>query len=65
MPFIFPTQPKASDRDWKSRDELFEMFMVEIGQYKRLPTWWIELVWAYVKQSELSERFKDWLKKKP
>ena len=46
-------------------DELFEMFMVEIGQYKRLPTWWIEWAWEYIKQSELSERFKDWLKKKP
>lgn len=62
MPFIFQT--KSQSIETKSKEELFEIFMVEIGQYKRLDTWWFEISWDYIKQSDLSNKFKDWLSKK-
>lgn len=47
-----------------SKDELFEMYMIEIWQYRKNSEWQIELVGEYIKSNELSNRFKDWLKNK-
>lgn len=61
MAFILKKQEDKKEN--LSRDEWFERFMIEIGQYKKTDKW-IELVWFYIKSSELADRFKDWLKKK-
>lgn len=65
MPFI-KVKPEPSSK-YKAMDasELFNAFMVEIGQY----TWSeekqaYEITWPLIEAKYLPEKFKDWKKKK-
>lgn len=64
MPFVFPTEKTVKSIELKSKDELFDMYMLEIWQYRKNSEWQIELVGWYIKSSDLANNFKDWLKKK-
>lgn len=66
MPFVFPSsrEEKKSSLSTLSRDELFEVYMLEIGQYRKNSEGKIELVGWYIKSADLANNFKDWLKKK-
>ncbi len=59
----FTFKKQETKKENLSKDELFEIFMVEIWQYK-VSDKWIEIVGEYIKSNELSDRFKDWLKNK-
>ena len=60
----FTFKKQAIKKENLSKDELFEMYMIEIWQYRKNSEWQIELVGEYIKSNELSDRFKDWLKNK-
>ena len=61
MPFIQKT--KKQEKQTKSQDELFELYMIEIGQYTKTPEWQLIQTWEYIKASKLYEDFRDWLKR--
>ena len=46
-----------------SKDELFEKFMLEIGQYSLDEFWNLALTWPLIPSKELWDRFKTWLSK--
>lgn len=62
MAFIIKQQKQEKSK--LSNSELFEMFMIEIGQYTRLPDWGIALTWPHMSNKDATDKFKDWLKKK-
>lgn len=64
MPFIFPTKDTKVSVETRTKDELFEIFMIEIGQYKKTPEGNIEISGVYISSADLVVRFRDWLKKK-
>lgn len=64
MPFIFPSSKEEKKSSSLSKDELFEIFMLEIGQYTRTSDWGVELTWPYMSIKDTTDKFKDWLKKK-
>lgn len=61
MGFITKPETKKSKYSWKSQPELYEIFLIEIGQLKQTETW-IEISWEYILPSVLKERFITWKK---
>lgn len=64
MPFIFPNKNEPSALSSKTKDELFEIYMLEIGQYTKDELGNIYITWPLIKSSTIAENFKDWMKKK-
>lgn len=62
MAFIIKQQKLEKSK--LSNSELFEMFMIEIGQYTRQPDGGIALTGSYMSNKDATDKFREWLKKK-
>lgn len=61
MGFIIKQETKKSRYSWKTQPELYEIFLIEIGQLKETSNW-LEMSWEYTLPSQLKERFITWKK---